>query len=108
MEGYDKVDNDSEQIQQGEAKEQKTDNSKPTKKKRYPKLGNYNEFTVYERPGWPSHDECVTHVTRYPEWTSLPTVYLPPDNKVSTYLVKVEQSTQKPRDRHHSRPLQPF
>ena len=89
MEGYDKVDNDSEQIQQGEAKEQKTDNSKPTKKKRYPKLGNYNEFTVYERPGWPSHDECVTHVTRYPEWTSLPTVYLPPDNKVSICLMKL-------------------
>ena len=81
MEGYDKVDNDSEKTSQGEIKELKTDNSKPTKKKRYPKLGNYNEFTVYERPGWPSHDECVTHVTRYPEWTSLPTVYLPPDNK---------------------------
>ena len=81
MEGYDKVDNDSDKIPQGENKELKIDNSKPTKKKRYPKLGNYNEFTVYERPGWPSTDECVTHVTRYPEWTSLPTVYLPPDNK---------------------------
>ena len=62
MEDYDKVNNDSDKIQQN--RETQTDNSKPTKKKRYPKLGNYNEFTVYEKPGWPGHDECVTHVTR--------------------------------------------
>ena len=60
---------------------EKVDKTKPTKKKRYPKLGNYNEFSNYEKPGWPGKDECVTHVTRFPEWTQLPTVYLSPGNK---------------------------
>ena len=57
------------------------DNNKPSKKKRYPKLGNYNEFTNYNKASWPGKDECKTYVTRYPEWTQLPSVYLPPDNK---------------------------
>ena len=57
------------------------DKKNPTKKKKYPKLGSYNEFKSYENPQWPSKDECVSHVTRFPEWANLPTVYLPPDNK---------------------------
>lgn len=57
------------------------DNNKPSKKKKYPKLGSYNEFKSYENPQWPSKEECVSHVTRFPEWANLPTVYLPPDNK---------------------------
>ena len=57
------------------------DNKNPTKKKKYPKLGSYNEFKSYENPQWPSKEECVSHVTRFPEWANLPTVYLPPDNK---------------------------
>lgn len=57
------------------------DNNKPSKKKKYPKLGSYNEFKSYEQGKWPSKEECVSHVTRFPEWANLPTVYLPPDHK---------------------------
>ena len=57
------------------------DNNKPSKKKKYPKLGSYNEFKSYENPHWPSKEECVSHVTRFPEWANLPTVYLTPHNK---------------------------
>ena len=70
----------SEENRADDDKEQ-TDRSKPSKKKRYPKLGNYNEFTNYNKASWPGEDECKTYVTRYPEWTQLPSVYLPPDNK---------------------------
>ena len=35
-------------------------------------------------------DDDDDDITRYPEWTSLPTVYLPPDNKVSAITVKVD------------------
>ena len=50
---YDDVEKDMEKSQEEKSKEKVTDYSKPSKKKRYPKLGNYNEFTVYERAGWP-------------------------------------------------------
>ena len=73
--------NSSDNNNENRSEVPRRDFSKPTKKKRFPKLGNYNEFTNYEKPDWPGKDECVTYVTRYPEWTQLPTVFLPPDNK---------------------------
>jgi len=59
------------------------DRNKPYIKKKYPKFSKtlFNELKKYENPNWPSQDECKLHVSRFPEWGQLPTVYLPPENK---------------------------
>merc|ERR1719483_1976093 len=59
------------------------DRNKPYIKKKYPKFSKslFNELKKYENPNWPSQDECKKHVSRFPEWGQLPTVYLPPENK---------------------------
>jgi len=59
------------------------DRNKPYIKKKYPKFTKslFNELKKFENPNWPSQEECKLHVSRFPEWGQLPTVYLPSENK---------------------------
>jgi len=79
--GESSIKSEEKKESESEAKSDEKSREKPSKKKRYPKLGNFNEFINYNKPEWPGKDECVTYVTKFPEWTQLPTVFLPPDNK---------------------------
>jgi len=60
------------------------DRRKPTLKKIYPNLKNKYanaEKRKYDKKDWPSKDECKKFVSRFPDWSQLPSVYLPARNK---------------------------
>jgi len=60
------------------------DRNKPTLEKIYPNLKNKYadaEKRKYEKKDWPSKDECKKFVSRFPDWSQLPSVYLPARNK---------------------------
>merc|ERR1719400_2394868 len=60
------------------------DRSKPTMEKIYPSLKNKYadaEKRKYDKKDWPSKDECKKFVSRFPDWSQLPSVYLPARNK---------------------------
>lgn len=58
------------------------DRSKPTQRRKYPNLKNkYAEKKKYSSPDWPDKEECKAYVSRFPDWTQLPSVYLPARNK---------------------------
>lgn len=59
----------------------KMDRNVPTKTRKYPKYEDTNVVREYEDIAWPSREDCTKHVSRFPDWAQLPTVYLPPENK---------------------------
>jgi len=89
LSSFDEIDDSSEEVDVIFGPENKPDDyveidrNKPYIKKKYPKFSKtlFNELKKYENPNWPNQEECKTHVSRFPEWGQLPTVYLPPENK---------------------------
>ena len=59
----------------------KVERGKPSRGKKYPLAAGWAGLAEHEGADWPGREECVAHVTRFPEWGQLPSVYLPPDNK---------------------------
>jgi len=105
--GESSIKSEEKKVGETEINSDEKSREKPSKKKRYPKLGNFNEFINYNKPGWPGKDECVTYVTKFPEWTQLPTVFLPPDNKGYDLRKMVNADISLSPSEQHSLPWYP-
>jgi hypothetical protein len=86
------------------------DRNKPTRKKKYPNLKNKYasaDKKKYENSEWPSKEECKLHVSRFPDWAQLPTVYLPAKHKGFNTELMINEDIEQEAGTPHPLPWYP-